>query len=88
MLEHATGDAPPDIILAATGSEVQLALAAREKLEPQGVRARVVSLPSWNLFNTQPAENREAVLPSEVPTLAMKPGLIWAGGLTWALVSR
>jgi hypothetical protein len=50
------GSAPPDIILIATGSEVQLALAAREKLETQGVRARLVSLPCWNLFDAQPVE--------------------------------
>ena len=75
MLEHAIGDAPPDIILVATGSEVHLALAAREKLEPQGVRARVVSLPSWNLFDAQPGEYRDAVLPPEVPMLAVEAGV-------------
>jgi transketolase len=51
VLAHASGNALPDITLIATGSEVQLALAAREKLEAQGVRARVVSLPCWNLFD-------------------------------------
>ena len=75
MLEHATGDAPPDIILIATGSEVQLALAAREKLETQGIRARVVSLPSWNLFDAQPGEYRDSVLPPQVPMLAVEAGV-------------
>ncbi|MGA2820523.1 MAG: transketolase [Anaerolineales bacterium] len=74
VLAHATGNAPPDIILIATGSEVQLALAAREELETQGVRARVVSLPSWNLFDAQPGVYRDAVLPSEVPMLAIEAG--------------
>jgi transketolase len=75
VLEHATGNAPPDINLIATGSEVQLALAAREKLETQGVRARVVSLPCWNLFDAQPVEYKEAVLPPNVPMLAIEAGV-------------
>ena len=58
----------------ATGSEVQLALEAHEKLQAQGVRTRVVSLPGWNLFVAQPAEYREAVLPPEVPMLAIEAG--------------
>ena len=75
VLAHAGGDALPDIILIATGSEVQLALAAREKLGNFGVRARVVSLPCWNLFDAQPVEYREAVIPSEVPMLAIEAGV-------------
>jgi transketolase len=75
VLEHATGDAPPNITLIATGSEVQLALAAREKLETQGVRVRVVSLPCWNLFDAQPVEYKEAVLPPNVPMLAIEAGV-------------
>jgi transketolase len=75
VLEHATGNVPPDITLIATGSEVQLALAAREKMETQGVRARVVSLPCWNLFDAQPVEYREAVLPPKVPMLAIEAGV-------------
>jgi transketolase len=74
VLEHANGDAPPDITLIATGSEVQLALAAREKLAEQGVGARVVSLPCWNLFDKQPDEYKEAVLPPDVPMLAVEAG--------------
>ena len=75
VLEHATGNMRPNIILIATGSEVQLALAVREILETQGVRARVVSLPCWNLFDAQPVEYREAVLPPEVPMLAIEAGV-------------
>jgi transketolase len=75
VLAHATGNTSPDITLIATGSEVQLALAAREKLETRGVRARVVSLPCWNLFDAQPVEFREAVLPPEVPMLAIETGV-------------
>jgi len=75
VLAHASGNMPPDITLIATGSEVQLALAARVKLETQGIRARVVSLPCWNLFDVQPAEYREAVLLPEVPMLAIEAGV-------------
>ena len=75
VLAHASGNTTADIILIATGSEVQLALAAREKLETQGVRARVVSLPCWNLFDAQPVEYREAVLPAQVPMLAIEAGV-------------
>src|SRR5262249_37743059 len=59
-------DAPdrnPEIILIATGSEVALAAAAHEKLISQGVRSRVVSMPSWDIFESQPREYRDSVLP-------------------------
>jgi len=75
VLAHEGGNTPADITLIATGSEVQLALAAREKLEKQGIRVRVVSLPCWNLFDAQPVEYREAVLPQEVPMLAIEAGI-------------
>jgi len=55
-----------DLILIASGSEVSLALEAREKLIQNGVSARAVSMPSWELFEAQPAEYRESVLPREV----------------------
>ena len=63
-------DAPegrPDIILIGTGSEVHLALAAQEGLAERGIRARVVSMPSWELFDAQPPEYRARVLPPDVP---------------------
>lgn len=56
----------PDVILIATGSEVQLALAARETLAAEGIGARVVSAPSLEWFEEQPAEYREQVLPAAV----------------------
>jgi transketolase len=56
----------PELILIATGSEVALAAEAYEDLTKGGVRARVVSLPSWYLFDQQPEEYREQVLPSSV----------------------
>jgi transketolase len=56
----------PDVILIATGSEVQLALEARKKLASQDVRARVVSMPSWELFEEQDRAYRESVLPPSV----------------------
>ena len=56
----------PDIILIGTGSEVQLALGAYEQLVQEGVKARVVSMPSWELFERQTKEYRDAVLPPSV----------------------
>ncbi|MEF3403825.1 transketolase [Agromyces sp. CCNWLW203] len=64
LAEAASGT--PDVILIATGSEVQLALAARETLAAEGIGARVVSAPSLEWFEEQPAEYREQVLPSGV----------------------
>jgi transketolase len=60
-------DGIPDVLLLATGSEVSLCLAARERLAAEGIKARVVSLPSWELFEEQPQEYRDSVLPPEVP---------------------
>jgi transketolase len=56
----------PELILIATGSEVHIALQAAKMLAEEGIRVRVVSLPSWKLFDQQPAEYRESVLPPEV----------------------
>ena len=56
----------PEVVLIATGTEVQLAAAAYEQLTAEGVRARVVSMPSWELFERQPVEYRGQVLPPEV----------------------
>ena len=57
---------PPRLILMATGSEVALALASREKLEAEGVSTRVVSMPSWEIFLEQDAAYREEVLPRSI----------------------
>ncbi|MEA3345347.1 MAG: transketolase [Chloroflexota bacterium] len=72
-------DAPegqPDLILIATGSEVHPALGARKLLAEQGIGARVVSMPSWELFEEQPEAYRRKVLPSSVPVrLAVEAGV-------------
>jgi transketolase len=65
VLAEAPGGTP-DVILIATGSEVQLAVNAREELKSQGVNARVVSAPSLEWFEEQSDEYRESVLPSSV----------------------
>jgi len=64
----------PDLILIATGSEVHLALDASRDLEDSGIRTRVVSMPSWELFEDQPEKYREEVLPLDVPKLAIEAG--------------
>jgi transketolase len=56
----------PDVILIASGSEVALVVAAEPILRKAGVRARLVSMPSWRLFEEQPVDYRESVLPREV----------------------
>jgi transketolase len=56
----------PDVILIASGSEVSLAVEAHEKLIAGGIRSRIVSMPSWDIFEHQSAEYRESVLPSKV----------------------
>jgi transketolase len=56
----------PEVILLASGSEVGLCAAAYEKLTAEGIKARVVSMPSWELFEKQDAAYRESVLPSNV----------------------
>ena len=64
----------PDIVLVATGSEVHLCVDAAAELSGQGVSARVVSLPSWDLFDEQDDEYRDDVLPRSVPTLSVEAG--------------
>lgn len=66
---------PPQIILVATGSEVHLALAAQKQLTEDSVAARVVSMPSWELFDAQPVAYRQSVLPKTVPKLAIEAGV-------------
>nr|WP_228507146.1 transketolase [Plantibacter sp. VKM Ac-2880] len=70
----------PDVILIATGSELQLAVEAREVLRGEGVNARVVSVPALEWFEEQSAEYRESVLPKAVTArVSVEAGL----GLTW-----
>ncbi len=64
LADTAGGD--PDVILIGTGSEVALCVEAHEQLMHDGIRSRVVSMPSWELFDRQPPEYRDAVLPPRV----------------------
>jgi transketolase len=57
----------PEIILLATGSEVSLALETGKLLGQQSISSRVISIPSWELFDQQPADYRESILPSSIP---------------------
>jgi transketolase len=66
VLSESTGGLP-QVVLIATGSEVATALGAQEKLLAQGIRARVVSMPSWELFLAQPPDYRDSVIPRDVP---------------------
>lgn len=76
---YVLADAPvggrPDVVLVATGSEVHLALAVRDRLGAEHIAARVVSLPCWELFDEQPAVFREEVAPLGVPVLAIEAGV-------------
>ncbi|WP_314139379.1 transketolase [uncultured Plantibacter sp.] len=79
ILAEAPGGTP-DVILIATGSELQLAVEAREVLRGEGVNARVVSVPALEWFEEQSAEYRESVLPKAVTArVSVEAGL----GLTW-----
>jgi len=59
-------DKSPQLVLIATGSEVSLALEAYEKLTTEGIAVRVVSMPSWDLFEKQPQAYKDEVLPPPV----------------------
>ncbi|MEB0307575.1 transketolase C-terminal domain-containing protein, partial [Cryobacterium sp. 10I1] len=70
----------PDVILIATGSEVQLAVNARAALASEGINARVVSAPSLEWFREQTAEYRESVLPAGITArVSVEAGI----ALTW-----
>jgi transketolase len=74
-------DERPDVILIATGSEVSLALTAREELAADGIAARVVSMPCCELFDRQPQEYRDEVLP---PDVRARVAIEQASALGWA----
>jgi transketolase len=75
ILAEAEGGSP-DLLLIATGSELSLAIAVQEKLQAEKIRTRVVSMPSWELFEEQPEEYRDIVIPPHVKTrLAIEAGL-------------
>jgi transketolase len=66
----------PDVVLIGTGSEVQVCVAAAKQLaDEHDVSARVVSMPSWDLFEQRSTEEREAVLPPNVPTVSVEAGV-------------
>ncbi|HEX5734384.1 MAG TPA: transketolase [Blastocatellia bacterium] len=89
----ADSDATPDVILMGTGSELQLCVAAHEQLTAEGIKSRVVSMPSWEVFERQPEEYRASVLPPAVRArVAVEAGsnLGWHGyvGLDGAIIAR
>jgi transketolase len=69
------GTAPADIVLIGTGSEVSVAVAARDELVARGLSVRVVSMPSWDLFEAEGDSYRVAVLPPDRPALAVEAGV-------------
>ena len=70
-------DRDPDVILIGTGSEVHIALEAADTLHEKGVSVRVVSMPSWELFERQPEAYQNRVLPAAVKTrVAVEAGII------------
>jgi transketolase len=73
VLHDPDGDA--QVVLVATGSEVWLCRDAADRLAAQGIAARVVSLPSWELFAVQDDDYRDGVLPAGVPTLSVEAGV-------------
>ncbi len=70
----------PELLLLATGSEVSLALGAHEQLAAEGIRSRVISMPSWALFEQQPKTYRDAVLP---PSVRARVAVEQAASLGW-----
>ena len=74
-----SSDRRPQIVLMATGSELSLAVQAAGRLREQGVRVRVVSIPSTTVFDQQTADYKASVLPAEVPRVAVEAGVtdVW-----------
>jgi len=72
-------DGKPDIVMLATGSEVHISIAAAEQLKGKGVRARVVSVPCWELFDAQTAKYRTEVLAHGAPKCVVEAGI----GMGW-----
>jgi len=67
----------PRLILLATGSEVHIALEAADRLQEERIGARVVSMPSWELFDAQPEDYRKSVLLPGIPRLSLEAGRTW-----------
>jgi transketolase len=81
VLSEAAGGRPA-VVLVATGSEVAVALDAQAELAGDGIEARVVSMPSWELFAAQDEEYRGAVLPTGIPSVSLEAG-VSQGWLRW-----
>jgi transketolase len=79
------GGASPDIVIVSTGAEVWSALAAAEELKKEGINARVISMPSWKIFEEQSAAYKASIFPDHLPKLAVEAGatLGW-----WKYVGR
>src|SRR5258708_11174617 len=80
ILADADG-AKPQMILIGTGSELSLCVDAYERLKQEGIRARVVSMPSWDLFERQDQSYRDQVLP---PDVTARPAVVAGCKLCWA----
>jgi transketolase len=74
------GDGQPEVLLLATGSEVSLCIAAYEQLKTEGIKGRVVSMPSWKLFEQQSQEYKDSVLP---PAVVARVAVEQASTLGW-----
>jgi transketolase len=74
------GNGKPQVCLVATGSEVSLAQQAQKLLESEGIATRLVSMPSWFIFDNQTCDYKESVLPKHLPTVSVEAGttLGWA----------
>ena len=84
VLAEADGEVP-QVVLAASGSEVEIAMDAREQLQAEGVATRVVSMPCMELFAGQKAALQESILPEDVPVIAVEAAIgqgwdRWTGG--------
>ena len=90
----ADSDDRPDVVLLASGSEVATLVAGAELLRADGIRCRVVSVPSEGLFRTQPADYQQQILPADTPRFGLTAGLpvtleslVGANGKVWGLPS-
>ncbi len=70
-----SSEGEPQVVLIGTGSELSLAIHAAKELEVQGIRARVVSMPSWEIFDAQDKSYRDGVLPPGVPRVSVEAGI-------------
>jgi transketolase len=76
ILEEASSIASaPQVIFAATGSEVHVALKAHSAMEAQGIPTRVVSMPSWEIFEEQDAAYRQSIFPPNIPVVSIEAGV-------------